>query len=475
MSYSRAFSRNIGYTFHAGSIRLTALTGTAATEIKGETTAREFHLMKKNYSASPEDIEDFKDTRLCVVDEISFADHDLVLSKMNENLRMLTQCFTRTYGEVPIVFLGDFCQLESIGNNTIFSHDRSVYWEQALTSMVELKGTHRYSKCEDLKNIMPGLRERGMSPEARKLFNSRVVDGINVKLPNIATAKFATYHNKNRCEYNQSVFLAYLKEHHTGCDEHHIPKSAIVIKATASWTKSKESLSFGQRKVIFENCTDADVTDHGRSKHCDPMLTLFTGCQMMGTCNDDVRNGVANGTTSLFKKIVFKPGKRPTPMKLHGYWIYSVNADDVEHVLMEWHESQFEGRFIMKPRSNGYQVAFPIVENGHKMKVRRTGITFFQFPLLVNHATTGHKLQGKTLDALIIAEWSKVKNWAYVVLSRVRSLAGLYLLRPIPADIDFSPDPRYVEMMERLRQSKLRTPNDAFVNDMHNSFEFPSN
>jgi hypothetical protein len=25
----------------------------------------------------------------------------------------------------------------------------------------------------------------------------------------------------------------------------------------------------------------------------------------------------------------------------------------------------------------------------------------------------------------VVAEWSKVKNWAYVVLSRVRSLAGL--------------------------------------------------
>jgi hypothetical protein len=27
----------------------------------------------------------------------------------------------------------------------------------------------------------------------------------------------------------------------------------------------------------------------------------------------------------------------------------------------------------------------------------------------------------------VVAEWSKVKNWAYVVLSRVRSLAGLWL------------------------------------------------
>ena len=111
MAYARAFSRNIAYTFHSGSIRLTALTGTAATEIKGETTAREFRLMKRNYTATLEDINEFTDTRLCVVDEISFGDHDMVLGVLNENLRMLTQCFTQTYGDVPIAFLGDFCQL----------------------------------------------------------------------------------------------------------------------------------------------------------------------------------------------------------------------------------------------------------------------------------------------------------------------------------------------------------------------------
>ena len=41
------------------------------------------------------------------------------------------------------------------------------------------------------------------------------------------------------------------------------------------------------------------------------------------------------------------------------------------------------------------------------------------FPVVINHATTGHKLQGKSLDELVVAEWSGVQNWAYVVLLRV--------------------------------------------------------
>jgi hypothetical protein len=68
----------------------------------------------------------------------------------------------------------------------------------------------------------------------------------------------------------------------------------------------------------------------------------------------------------------------------------------------------------------------------------------------VNHATTGHKLQGKTVKSLVIAVWSKVKNWAYVVISRVKTLSGLFLVNPIPEDIDFSPADEYSEMMTIL-------------------------
>jgi hypothetical protein len=76
----------------------------------------------------------------------------------------------------------------------------------------------------------------------------------------------------------------------------------------------------------------------------------------------------------------------------------------------------------------------------------------------VNHATTGHKLQGKTVQSLVIAEWSRVKNWAYVVISRVKTLDGLFLLKPILDDIDFSPANDYLEMMKNLRKTILATP-----------------
>jgi hypothetical protein len=67
--------------------------------------------------------------------------------------------------------------------------------------------------------------------------------------------------------------------------------------------------------------------------------------------------------------------------------------------------------------------------------------------VIVNHATTGHKLQGKTLKSLVITEWSSVKDWASVVLSCVKRLSGLFLMSSIPEDIDFGPAEDYLDIM----------------------------
>ena len=65
------------------------------------------------------------------------------------------------------------------------------------------------------------------------------------------------------------------------------------------------------------------------------------------------------------------------------------------------------------------------------------------------------------MDASVIAQWSKTKNWVYVVISRVQSLAGLFLTSQIPEDIDFMPSADYLEMMENLRNTILATPDQV--------------
>jgi hypothetical protein len=87
-------------------------------------------------------------------------------------------------------------------------------------------------------------------------------------------------------------------------------------------------------------------------------------------------------------------------------------------------------------------------------KMRKTiRATINRFPVLINYATTGHKLQGQTKSSLYISEWHYGVNWPYVILSsRVKTLKGLFMRTPLRASFDLSLDPRLTRMMTKMRQ-----------------------
>jgi hypothetical protein len=64
----------------------------------------------------------------------------------------------------------------------------------------------------------------------------------------------------------------------------------------------------------------------------------------------------------------------------------------------------------VKPKVCTFRVKYPISEFRVKARVQ-TNIELQHLPVtIMNHATSGHKLQGKTVKSLVIAEWSKVKT-----------------------------------------------------------------
>ncbi len=83
-----------------------------------------------------------------------------------------------------------------------------------------------------------------------------------------------------------------------------------------------------------------------------------------------------------------------------------------------------------------------------------------QIPANSNGATTGHKLQGMSKDAIIVSSWptgslaAMFKNWEYVILSRVQTLSGLYFIKPIDMDKSFQPSPQLPSYMDKIRTFK---------------------
>jgi len=82
-----------------------------------------------------------------------------------------------------------------------------------------------------------------------------------------------------------------------------------------------------------------------------------------------------------------------------------------------------------------------------------------QFPVNLNDATTGHKLQGMSKDVIIITSWPKgglFRNWEYTVLSRVRTLEGLYMFNAIDMNKSFEPSTELKAYFKRARTMETK-------------------
>ena len=129
MEYAREYCSFLPHvTFTARTIVVTAMTGVAATIIKGETTHGALCLNQQK-ELEPEQIELWEDTKLLIIDEISFASkHNFHM--IHRNVSKLKQEFMKKYGAINIIFSGDFKQLEPVGSNLIYEEDCPyfVHW-----------------------------------------------------------------------------------------------------------------------------------------------------------------------------------------------------------------------------------------------------------------------------------------------------------------------------------------------------------
>jgi len=58
-------------------------------------------------------------------------------------------------------------------------------------------------------------------------------------------------------------------------------------------------------------------------------------------------------------------------------------------------------------------------------------IKFQQFPINVANARTVHKLQGRSIQNIVVSNWDYTGNWVYVVLSRCPTLKGIFLRKQL--------------------------------------------
>ena len=131
----------------------------------------------------------------------------------------------------------------------------------------------------------------------------------------------------------------------------------------------------------------------------------------MLTTNIDVSDGLVNGVFGTIKGF-------------DGNEISSINT-----IYIKFDNSKVGTKSLQNFPSG----TVPIKRvNNFVSKKCTTKSSKFQFPLTLAWASTVHKVQGKTLEKIVVSldkRTCRSPGQAYVALSRVKSLEGLYLIK----------------------------------------------
>jgi hypothetical protein len=194
------------------------------------------------------------------------------------------------------------------------------------------------------------------------------------------------------------------------------------------------------------------------NQRVDPVLKPFPNCPLMFTMNTDVPNGQANGSCVFLQHINVKPGKYLIHIQLENgvtvraFFVSQIATLKLQHEMDDIVPNQFNAT----PETFSFTAKLEIEGCTNYCNMKGD-----QFPVISNTATTGHKLQGYTATTLLANDWYYGENWTYVVLSRVRTMAGLYMMQPLSKDLTkYAMSDKMKQMLAEFEQGHLLQPID---------------
>ena len=329
--------------------------------------------LMRHFSMNKTRIKIIRNIELLIIDEVSMLRADL-LDAMDWTLRNVRRIH-EPFGGVQVLFIGDLLQLPPVVKQEEWQVLRSYY-----------DGVF-FFHAKVLKEIQP------LYIELTTIYRQQDQDFIQVLnhlRNNQITAEDVEVLNKYvKPDFDSSKNDGYitLTTHNTKADE-------INAKALAALTEKKVSY-------------DAEVTGE-YPKHLFPLeetLELKVGAQVMFVKND-----------LSFDKNYFngKMGK-----------IKSLSDQEITVYFPE------EKKTIVVEKFEWTNIRYALNDSTGEVKEEVLG-TFVHYPLKLAWAITVHKSQGLTFDKAVL-DVSDVfaPGQAYVALSRLRSLDGLVLLKPM--------------------------------------------
>ena len=447
--FARHISIFLNWPFNENTVKITALTGSAASLLDDANT---LHMTACLNKAKVTDVDQAKwvGTKMLFIDEVSFMTSDN-LNNLDKKLRHLTQKSNVLFGGVGIIFVGDFHQMQPVKGSPLYKVNNVQF--RAINRAVFLNRSHRFKEDKVFGEILRRFRNGTISEDDILFINSRYIEEDNVTLPENSKLRFACSTNEERNAISTSAFLQHLQATHTVSDDPSTdcPNHTVIIKGTLRYgRRTTGMISRNLRNMIYDTCGDADV-ENSEGKRAEPVLKFYHNVPLMMNSNDRIDENLANGTPCIGLYISLKRGVQLEKENWEGFMVNTVQACNVRYMICKREkekETDPDEYFKIEPKKSGITISCRYLGN---LPIK--GINMTQFGVIDNIATTGHKLQGMSLDNLVVNSWFYgCPNWVYVILSRVRKLAGLVLNIPLDAKKDYSPKPELTRWEEDIRE-----------------------
>jgi ATP-dependent DNA helicase PIF1 len=335
---------------------------------------------------------------MLVIDEVSMVNADM-MDAMSRMLGIARGKRAKPFGGVQVVMFGDPYQLAPVLKDEDIAVMREHYQSGWFFDAKVWRATDRAVEPAQLERYELSEIFRQHDPEFKEILNA-IRDGS-------VTQTMLDVINK------------------AGVRE--VPNEDIIRLATVNATVDQVNMShlmaIKSPAVVFKGAFSAgDQQAFGRALPVEESLTLKVGAQVMFVKNDDSNTKRAKDGTMVRRwvngtigRVVEIPDARHVKVRVGGEE-FDVSPTSWEKVRYEIDE-EFDAE-----SGKTKEVVVPVTLAEYK-----------QIPLRLAWAVTVHKSQGQTYDEVVIdmGRGAFAPGQTYVALSRVRSLEGLYLSRPI--------------------------------------------
>lgn len=375
---------------------------------------------------------EWKKIHILIIDEVSMM--SCYMFDILEELARTIRKNARPFGGIQVIFTGDMFQLPPIGDGGIpesypFCFESSR-WLGVFPETNHIELTHIYRQNDPVYiNLLNRVRLGEITEEDKAVLKARIgLDNTGVVLTKLFPIRI-NVDRINQYEFNK------IQE-----PEFHFPlKGSTGLK---TWLESGEPFS----KDVVAVCQQASMTDleqevqilKSQLPYCVENLVLKKGAVVMCVANLDIERGICNGSQGRILNILVDQ-------------IRMANVNGlIQPVKMDIPVVEFNNGVIY----DGFEVKYWQSQN-------IPSVAIGQVPLILSWASSIHKSQGMTLSHAEMDLGNQVFEYgqAYVALSRVKSLDGLYLTHFNPTKI--KANPRVVEFYKQIKNWNECIPRDT--------------